>query len=280
MLYDCFMLLDELDLLEIRLHILDPLVDKFVITEATTTQMGAPKPLVYDRYRDRFSKFHNKIIYNVCDDHSSFKNQWERERFQRNYIINGIKEANDADVAIFSDLDEIPNPLQISDVLSHFEDKTIYHFAQRMFNFYFNYENIKNKLLSSSGDFINIEDKKWIGTRICSVGMARQHTVNFLREKECLQDIPAARVSDGGWHFSYMGGNNEEVHERVKRKLQSFSHEEFNHFRYYNPLHIKWKTMTGKDFLGRDAKFKKVAIDESYPEWLRLHYKGYPHFVL
>ena len=45
MIYDCFMFFDELDLLEIRMNILDPVVDFFVVTEATTTQMGQPKKM-------------------------------------------------------------------------------------------------------------------------------------------------------------------------------------------------------------------------------------------
>ena len=37
MVVDCFPFLNELDLLELRLHELSPLVDKFVLSEATLT---------------------------------------------------------------------------------------------------------------------------------------------------------------------------------------------------------------------------------------------------
>jgi len=37
MIYDCFPFFDELDVLEIRLNELDPVVDKFVLVEAPVT---------------------------------------------------------------------------------------------------------------------------------------------------------------------------------------------------------------------------------------------------
>ena len=36
-------------------------------------------------------------------------NALKRENYQRNYIINGLTDANDDDWIIISDLDEIPN---------------------------------------------------------------------------------------------------------------------------------------------------------------------------
>ena len=47
MIYDCFPFFNELDLLEIRLNILDPIVDKFVLVESTQTFNRQPKPLYY-----------------------------------------------------------------------------------------------------------------------------------------------------------------------------------------------------------------------------------------
>lgn len=67
MIYDCFMFFDELDLLEIRMNILDPVVDFFVVTEATTTQMGQPKKMYFAENMSRFEKFKDKIIYNPVD---------------------------------------------------------------------------------------------------------------------------------------------------------------------------------------------------------------------
>jgi beta-1,4-mannosyl-glycoprotein beta-1,4-N-acetylglucosaminyltransferase len=57
MIYDCFTLFNELDLLELRLNILDKFVYKFVISESTRTHSGKPKELYYLKNKERFKKF-------------------------------------------------------------------------------------------------------------------------------------------------------------------------------------------------------------------------------
>ena len=66
-IYDCFQFFDEEMLLDLRLNILDKYVDKFVITEATYMHNGETKKLVFDI--NKFTKFKNKIIYIVVDQH-------------------------------------------------------------------------------------------------------------------------------------------------------------------------------------------------------------------
>jgi beta-1,4-mannosyl-glycoprotein beta-1,4-N-acetylglucosaminyltransferase len=62
------MFFNELDLLELRLNILDPYVDYFVISEATITFSGKAKPLYYLENKIRFKKFEDKIIHNIVND--------------------------------------------------------------------------------------------------------------------------------------------------------------------------------------------------------------------
>ena len=44
-IYDCFQFFDEEMLLDLRLHVLDKYIDKFVITEASYMHNGKPKKL-------------------------------------------------------------------------------------------------------------------------------------------------------------------------------------------------------------------------------------------
>ena len=67
MIYDCFTLRDELDILELRFKILGDVVDKFVISEASTTFTNQPKKLYYQENADRFKKCADKIIYRPFD---------------------------------------------------------------------------------------------------------------------------------------------------------------------------------------------------------------------
>ena len=66
--YDIFTLNNELDMLELRLNILNDYVDYFVIVEATETFTGVDKPLYYQLNKERFSEFEHKIIHFVIKD--------------------------------------------------------------------------------------------------------------------------------------------------------------------------------------------------------------------
>ena len=61
MIYDCFSYWDEDLLLELRLNILDKIVDRFVIVEGNKTWQNNSKSLRFDV--EKFQKFKNKIIY-------------------------------------------------------------------------------------------------------------------------------------------------------------------------------------------------------------------------
>ena len=63
--FDVFPFFNELDLLEIRLNVLDPYVDFFVLSEGTKDFQGSDKVLYYKENKDRFEKFNHKIIHNI-----------------------------------------------------------------------------------------------------------------------------------------------------------------------------------------------------------------------
>lgn len=281
--YDVFMFYNEVDLLEIRLNTLNDLVDGFIITEANTTQMGEKRELRLPKEMYRFDKFKNKIIYNVVDTASiSFDSQWEREQYQKNHTIPESLNLNDEDIIIFSDLDEIPNPKKIKEVIDNFDNSMIYHFAQRMFYFYVNYEEVTHVLLAACGDFPNIESgqQRWLGTKLCTYRKVKKYKPDGLRQSERLIES-SIRIEDGGWHFSYMGGSSQPALERIREKLVAFSHAtDFNKFRYKNTITIWWKIRTGRDLFGRGAKFHKVPLDETYPQYLREHKDKYQHLIM
>ena len=81
------MFYNELDLLEIRLNILDSVVDKFVIVEATETFMGQPKPLYYEENKERFVKWKDKIVHYVVDDYPFDESILSTEAFPVLYFL-------------------------------------------------------------------------------------------------------------------------------------------------------------------------------------------------
>ena len=148
-IYDCFMFFDEEMLLDLRLNIMDKYVDKFVITEATYTHSGRSKKLIFDI--NKFSKFKDKIIYNVVDKQPTnieeinnsddinskgrklIHNSIKRENYQRDKANKFLKDAQSEDIIIINDIDEIPNLEKIN--FNNINNKIII-FKQKMFILY------------------------------------------------------------------------------------------------------------------------------------------------
>ena len=112
-IFDCFSYWDEDLLLDLRFHLLNDIVDYFVVVESNKTWQNNSKELKFNI--NKFQKFRNKIIYIPVTDMPSGSNPWEREHFQRNCITRGLNNSKDDDFIIISDADEIPNPKKITE---------------------------------------------------------------------------------------------------------------------------------------------------------------------
>ncbi|GLU09667.1 hypothetical protein SLE2022_265140 [Rubroshorea leprosula] len=115
-IFDGIIFSNELDLLEIRWHELDPYVSKFVILESNTTFTGIPKPLFFASNRARFDFAKDKIVHGVFPGrvafHGSHEEPFVLESEQRG-AMNGLlrqAEISTGDLLIMSDTDEIPSP--------------------------------------------------------------------------------------------------------------------------------------------------------------------------
>ncbi len=269
MVYDCFQFFNELDILKIRLNVLNDVVDRFVISEATETFSGIKKPLYYEENKEMFAEFADKIIHVVVED-TPEGGTHERDTFQKNAVTRGLAGCTDDDVIIFSDLDEIPNPEKIREILGNFREDRIYHFAQRLFYCYLNMEEVSGNLLSYAGEFEGVERKKWIGTKMLSYKLLREQNLllgelRFPERKEI-----GIRVDDGGWHFGYMGGHGEkDIRKRVQEKVVSAAHQEYNSRHVMSQVTDQIKD--GKDIFGRNAQFVRCEIDETFPKYIREH---------
>ncbi len=281
MVYDCFQFFNELDILKLRLHVMAPVVDRFVISEATETFSGMKKPLYYEENKEMFAEFADKIIHVVVED-TPEGDTHDRDTFQKNAVGRGLTDCKDDDIVIFSDLDEIPNPEKVKQVietiLKNKEDaqNKVYHMAQRLFYCYLNMEEVSGKLLAYCGEFEGVERKQWLGTKICRYAVAKTMPLGELRWPKCKEF--GVRVADGGWHFGYMGGSKEaDVRKRVAEKVRSAAHQEYNNKAVLSEVDDKIRD--GEDIFGRDACFVQTKIDDTYPEYLREHQKEYAHLM-
>ena len=283
MVYDLIPFFNEIDILKLRLGILDPYVDKFIIEEATTTFSGEPKELCFERNKDLFREYLDKITYIVVDEDKDFKVTHERDYFQKNHLIQGLEQvsATPEDVIIFGDADEIPNPAVLKDIVENFDNTKVYHLAQRNFYVYMNNEEKSGTLMSITGEFPDIPqtERKWLGTKITSINNIPREGIVRLRDLVSVCDKRSVRVANGGWHFGYMGGHGEkDPTKRIGVKVKAAAHQE------YNDREVLKETMDhlilGHDIFGRNAHFERCEIDDTYPQYLRDHIAEYSHLVM
>src|SRR5690349_4215228 len=153
---DAFTFFNELDILEIRLTELYPVVDQFILVEATRTHKGDPKPLYYAENRHRFVNWNDKILHVVDGELPGGDTQaaiWRREISQRQSIVRGLRDAPDDAIVMISDLDEIPRREMVErlrDAAATFPDDLILTFLQQLY-----YYNVNTAT----------ETPRWFGTR-------------------------------------------------------------------------------------------------------------------
>lgn len=200
------------------------------------------------------------------------------------YAVAPAAEPND--IVIFGDCDEIPNPEVLKGICAEIQrearaNEKVYHLRQRNFYAFLNMEEVSGSLLSVTGDFPEVrkEDRKWLGTKVTTVAGIPAEGIDRLRDLVSLSDSRSVRVDNGGWHFGYMGGHHEtNAARRIGVKVKAAAHQE------YNDKEILAETMDhlylGQDIFGRDAHFERVAIDNTYPEYLRQHQEEYAHLIL
>lgn len=243
MIYDCFNFFNEFDLLDIRLNSLWDTVDKFVLAESTVTFTNKKKPLYYLENKEKFRKYKDKIIHVVIDDSPNVFMPWIIENHQLSSVVRGLKNAKPNDTILISCVDEIPKPEKIRE----WEKKGGKHkvFLQDMCYYYLNY--------------VCYNEKPWLGTQMYKYKDIKTYpsvyVARFLP--------PDVTIEDGGWHFSYTGGVMQ-----IRKKLESFSHQEFNNKKYNTEDKIYKAILEGRDFLPSKMRFR-IAPDSFLPKYIQ-----------
>ncbi len=228
-IFDCFMYFDEDLILDARLNILNKYVDFFIIVESKFNHKGEKRSLKLDL--EKFKKFKNKIRYLVIEDlpnnletitgqdfgvtkeHKFINNAVKRENFQRNFIKNGLNEAQDEDFILISDLDEIPclenlNLRSVKEKIIVFKQlMTYYKFNLALPNFWWHgTKGCLKKNLKSPQWLRNVKSKKYSLLRLDILfSEMRYNSIKF--------------IENGGWHFT-----NIKSAEEIELKFKSYLH--------------------------------------------------------
>lgn len=269
MTYDCFTFFNELDLLEIRLNILNEVVDRFVIAEATRTHRGQPKELLFEKHRARFAAFADKITYIVVDDllpeedvaKDSFNLPWVNENRQRNALARGLADAKGDDVILVSDLDEIPRPEKVIEAARLARQGEIVRLVLDVFVYYANFRDYRTPRWNL-GTVALSAGTCWQGEAIGRVPCDR-YTPAAESSGRCIQKVrflrPTRRLAHAGWHMTYLGGA-----EAIRRKLRSFAHVEAAHL----ADQVEARLQLGENVLGGRRDAFGVPLDDSFPPYL------------
>ncbi len=217
MVYDCFIFNDELDLLELRLTFLADAADRFVLVEAERTLSGEQKPLHYELNKERFARFHHKIIHIIVPVNEM--KPWDYEFYQRNAIKNGLAQCEAADIIFISDIDEI---VHIKEIISIKDLQLPALIEIPMYYYFFD-------LRTNADFFVNLV-ANWSFIQQADLGN-RYHGYPLLVKNR----ITKGSVNTG-WHFSYLFGYDI---AKYQEKIRSFSHQEYNAPYFLDPERIR-----------------------------------------
>tara|TARA_B100001121_G_C18671071_1_gene613862 strand:- start:981 stop:1877 length:897 start_codon:yes stop_codon:yes gene_type:complete len=293
-IFDCTLYYDEDLILDTRLNILDPYIDKFIICEASFSHSGRKKKLNFDI--NNFKKFKDKIIYIVqetepediiykdnlkkIEDPMNWRaNAVKRIAHQRNKLLDEVnKHADSDDYILYSDNDEIPN-LSFHNIKD--KKSKIIIFEQDLYYYKFN---------------LLCDRIKWYGTR----AIKKKNLINF----EWLRQIKPKKYSfyrfdtffkkdkyidlniliNGGWHFTRVI-SPEEIH---KKELDAEHHDEYRASNK-NPERIKdliKRRMIDHDHLadtrenkyGKEFALQQLSLDKM-PLYIKENRDKYKEFL-
>ncbi len=255
-IFDCFIFNHEIELLEIRLNILNDYVDKFIITEGDMTFSGLPKESHFLNNKERFAKWEDKIILNQINI-PECESPWHREIYSRNAMVN-LDIFNDDDLIIMSDGDEIPNPEILEHASDWVSDDTHFTFEQSCYAYWIN----------------NLYSDKWFGTRAATYKYVNNTTVDDIREgTEDESKITGSIITNGGWHFTYLGNE-----DHIRQKINSFCDRHFDVPEVTE--NISKNLEDGNDVLNRThITYSRVDLDDSFPQYIIDNQEKYSHLI-
>jgi beta-1,4-mannosyl-glycoprotein beta-1,4-N-acetylglucosaminyltransferase len=283
-IYDCFQFFNELDLLELRLEILYDHVDHFVIIETNRTHSDLEKPLFFHENKQKYEKYLDKIIYvnhefpqdilnmgrkegddlytkqynKISERYDIEENEGQlkkyptfcRDYLQREFIKFGLVDCDDDDLIMVSDLDEFPDPKYIDEV---------------------RIKNLNNVVFMQDCFYYNINTlahTNWYGNYVVRYSDTKDVSLTHLRNKR----VNFEKLFKAGWHFSFMGGP-----ERVKTKIKSYSHQEYNNPFILNS--VEKKINSGVDVFNRSS-YQDTLQEFYFDKMINVNIEQFPNKMI
>lgn len=276
MLVDYTMYFNEIELFELRYHMLKNIVDLFVVSEADVTFAGNKKEFSLEKHLSKLNIDSKKvrIIKNKLFDNVSAKDilpideinsakandkasvlAWVRERTQRDSLHTIIKEFRDDCVFIVSDIDEIINPSHLpylSRISREHSDKIIKIPLVLLEG------SANRRLIDYAGNPVKWDKSMYLSTTVqlktftantLRAGMQEKYPVVYIAEN-------GVRVEDLGWHFTWMG-------DLSRKKLKATNYGHANNLDVVDTLSTNTAEVLSKD-LNKPINLKKKFTYMNY----------------
>jgi len=292
-IFDCTTFFNEKMIMDLRFNTLNPYVTKFIVVESIYSHSGQKKKLNFNI--NDYPDFKNKIEYIIIKEepadiikgdeliknpHNKRFNSLKRIEQSYDYMIKGIDEAQEDDLILLSDNDEIPNLSSFS--IEDLKKNDYVIFKQLFFYYKFNlfYDRIpwfgtkgcKKKKLKNFSSIRNLKNKRYPFWRLDTY---------FSNVKQTKLKI----IENGGWHFT-----NIKTPEELFEKLSNFGHHDEFELANIDVDKIKEKISNKEVFYDHLAdkdspnrwsdsyKLKKIDLDylpkylvknsEKFKEWI------------
>ena len=288
-IFDCTTFFNEKMMMDLRFNILNEYVSKFIVVESIYSHSGKKKSLNFNI--DDYPKFKDRIKYIVIDKEpenlikdketlnlpqNKRQNSLKRIEQSYNHMFLGLEDADDEDLIMISDNDEIPNLKS-----SEFNQKTnsdFFIFEQLFFYYKFN---------------LLYDRMKWYGTKACKKKKLKSFSIlrntknksyPFWRIDTFFSDLKQTNlkiIKDGGWHFTNIKkpkdlfeklsnfGHHDEF-ELSKLKIEDIEKKINNKMVFYNHLLDKSDPNKWND----EYKLKKID-NKLLPDFLIKNYSNY-----
>uniref|UniRef100_A0A6M3Y885 Putative glycosyltransferase n=1 Tax=viral metagenome TaxID=1070528 RepID=A0A6M3Y885_9ZZZZ len=241
MIVDVFTYNGESELLDLRLNILRPYVDRFIAVQSMTTFTGKLKP-IYET-PEEVEDYINNDDYTDSEwelannsPNTQGASHWKWEFLQKERIKDALKGLDDDDIVFVGDCDEIYEPV--------YTLAGAHKLKLRVYAYYLN----------------NRSDEEFWGTIVAPYRDIKNECLNHLRTNA------EKTKTYQGWHFTSM-------YDLKKKLTDQYTEESYATKEVLENAEKNKKEL--KDFLGRDFKYE--VNEEDWPEYLKKNRKKYEH---
>lgn len=247
-------------ILNLRLHLLFPVVDEFFLVEAEYTHSGLKKEeLFVHKHAALLEAYSEKVTIVIVPQFPTAPTEWLeahkgvsfmqgglknwfRETYHRDYVQQQIldKYKGSPFILLACDVDEIPKPNVVEDIRQLHKElrcKGPVHLSMEMF--YYNFAWVKKSRWCSA--FVLTETSFTSDTSLSTIRTGQPQTI----------------IPDAGWHASFFFNL-----DGIQRKLRSFAHQEYCTEQTTDKTYIQKCMREGKDLFQRKGGEELIFYDK------------------